>query len=50
MKGSNYKYIQDSQFLKQRRKLGYIFKKSIFGLGSGVDLVRRMELGGDLVL
>ena len=50
MKGSNYNYIQDSQFPKQRRKLGYIFKMSIVGLSGGVDLVRRIELGGDLAL
>ena len=31
-------------------KLAYIFKMSIVALGSGVDLVRRMQPGGDLEL
>ena len=49
-KGSKYDYIQNSRFLGQRSKLAYIFKMSIVGPGSGVDLVQRMQLGGDLEL
>ena len=49
-KGSMYDYIQDSQFPKQESNLAYIFKMSIVGPGSGVDLVRQMQPGGDLEL
>ena len=49
-KGSMYDYIQDSRFLGQGSDLVYIFKMSTIGPGSGVDLVRRMQRGGDLEL
>ena len=49
-KGSMYDYIQDSYFPGQGSELAYVFKMSIVGPGSGVDLVRRMQLGGDLAL
>ena len=49
-KGSKYDYIQDSRFPGQGSELAYIFKMSIVGPGSGVDLVRRMQPGGDLEL
>ena len=49
-KGSMYDYIQDSCFLGQDSELAYVFKMSTIGPGSGVDLVRRMEPSGDLVL
>ena len=49
-KGSKYDYIQDSRFPRQGSELAYIFKMSTVGLGSGVDLVQRMQLGGDLEL
>ena len=41
-KGSRYDYIHDSCFPGQGSDLAYIFKMSTVGLGSGVDLVRRM--------
>ena len=47
-KGSLYDYIQDSCFPRQGSDLAYIFKMSIVGPGSGVDLVKRMQLGDDL--
>jgi hypothetical protein len=45
---SPYAYIQDSVFLGQDKKKVYLFKMSEEGPGSGVDLVRRMQVGGDL--
>ena len=47
-KGSRYDYIHDSCFPGQGSDLAYIFKMSTVGLGSGVDLVRRMQRGGNL--
>ena len=41
-KVSRYDYIHDSCFPRQGSDLAYIFKMSTIGLGSGVDLVRRM--------
>ena len=49
-KGSKYDYIQDSRFPGQGSDLAYLFKMSTTGPGSGVDLVRRMQPGGDLAL
>ena len=49
-KGSMYDYIQDSCFPGQGSELAYVFKMSTVGPGSGVDLVRRMQPGGDLAL
>ena len=51
-KASTYDYIQDSRFLGQGGSgdIVYLFKMSTFGAGSGVDLVRRMQPGGDLEL
>jgi len=46
---SPYDYIQDSCFPGQMvGKKVFLFKMSLYGLGSGVDLVRHMQLGGDL--
>ncbi len=46
---SPYDYIQDSCFPRQMvgQKV-FLFKMSLYGLASGVDLVRRMQLGGGL--
>jgi hypothetical protein len=44
-----YDYIQDSCFPKQMAgQKVFLFKMSLYGLVSGVDLVRNMQLGGDL--
>ena len=48
-KGSKYDYIQESWFLGQGSELAYLFM-SMTGPGSGVDLLRCMQLGGNLVL
>ncbi len=44
---SPYDYIQDSCFLGQMdgQKV-FMFKMSFYGLASGVDMVRCMQLGG----
>jgi len=44
-----YDYIQDNYFPKQQfgQKI-YLFKMTVEGDGCGVDLVKRMQLGGDL--
>ncbi len=44
-----YDYIQNSCFLKQMigQKV-FLFKMSLYGLICGVDLMRYMQLGGDL--
>ena len=49
-KASTYDYIHDSRFPGQGggSDIVYLFKMSTVGAGSGVDLVRRMQLGGDL--
>ena len=49
-KGSMYDYIQDSCFPGQGSELAYVFKMSTVGPGSGMDLVRRMQPGGNLAL
>ena len=48
-KGLKYDYIQDSRFPGQGSDLVYLFKMSTTSSRSGVDLVKRMEPGGDLV-
>ena len=47
---SNWAYIQMNMFSGQSNDSNkvFIFKMSKVGLGSGVDLVRRMQLGRDL--
>ena len=47
-KWSLYDYIQDSCFPGHKSDLTYIFKMSMFDLGSGVGFVRRMQPGGNL--
>jgi hypothetical protein len=47
-KSSTYDYIHDSKFPGQGDELVYLFKMSTCGQASGVSLVRRMQLGGDL--
>jgi len=47
-KESKFKYIHDSVFLGQEKEKVYVFKMFIEGPGSGVDLVKRMQPGGDL--
>ena len=51
-KASTYDYIHDSRFPGQgsSEDIVYLFKMSTVGAGSGVDLVRRMQPGGDLEL
>jgi hypothetical protein len=45
---SGYDYIQDNFFLKQQfGKKMFIFKMFMDGNGSGRDLVKWMQLGGD---
>lgn len=45
---SHIDFIQDSQFPGQGSSKVYLFKMSSGSPGSGVDLVRRMQPGGDL--
>lgn len=45
---NTYSFIQDSVFPCQGKDKVYLFKISEEGLGSGVNLVRRMQSGGDL--
>ena len=47
-RGSRYDFIHGSCFPGQGSNLAYIFKMSTVGPGSGVDLVRRMQKGGNL--
>ena len=51
-KTSTYDYIHDSRFPGQGSldDIVYLFKMSTVGAGSGVDLVQRMQLSGDLEL
>ena len=51
-KTSTYDYIHDSRFPGQggASDIVYLFKMSTVGAGSGMDLVRRMQSGGDLEL
>ena len=45
---SKFEFIHDSVFPGQGKEKVYIFKMLTEGPGSGVDLVRRMQLAGDL--
>ena len=47
---SNWAYVQRDQFLGQNDDADkvFVFKMSKVGSGSGMDLVRRMQQGGDL--
>ena len=51
-KTSTYDYIHDSRFPGQRSSddIVYLFKMSTVGAGSGVDLVRHMQPGGNFEL
>ena len=51
-KASTYNYIHDSRFhgLGGANNIFYLFKMSIVGASSGVNLVWRMQVGGDLDL
>jgi hypothetical protein len=42
------KYIHGNVFLKQGKDKVYVFKMLLDGLGSGVDLLKRMQPGGNL--
>jgi hypothetical protein len=49
LKANNgYDYIQDSCFLGQQFGEIFFFKMSIDRDGNGFDLVKQMQLGGDL--
>jgi hypothetical protein len=41
-------YIHANVFPNQGKDMVYVFKMLVFGPGSCVDLVKRMQLGGDL--
>ena len=43
-----FEYIHNSVFPDQGKEKVYLFKMLVEGPGSGVDLVKRMQLGGDL--
>ena len=45
---SKFEFIHDSVFLGQGKEKVYVFKMLTEGPGSGVDLIRRMQVGGDL--
>ena len=47
---SNWKFVQQNRFPGQGADMDkvFVFKMSEVGLGNGVDLVKRMQLGGDL--
>ena len=47
-KESKFEFIYNSVFPRQGKEKVYIFKMLTEGPGSGVDLVRRMQTGGDL--
>lgn len=47
-KTSRYDYVQESVFPGQGSNKVFLFKMSIEGPGSGFDLVKRMQPGGDL--
>ena len=51
-KAFTYDYLQDSRFLGHNgiSDIIYFFKMSISRVGSGVDLVHKMQSGGDLKL
>ena len=45
---SKFEFIHDSVFPGQGKEKVYVFKMLTEGPGSGVDLIRRMQVGGDL--
>ena len=45
---SKFEFIHDSVFPGQAKEKVYVFKMLTEGPGSGVDLIRRMQVGGDL--
>ena len=45
---SGFKFIHENKFLGQSKGKVFVFKMSVDGPGSGVDLVKRMQPGGDL--
>ncbi len=46
---NRYNYTQDNCFLRQfSNQKVFLFKMSIDGVANSVDLVRQMQLGGDL--
>ena len=45
---SKFEFIHDSVFLGQGKEKVYVFKMLTEGPGSGVDLIRRMQVGHDL--
>ena len=47
-KNSRFEFVHDSVFPGQEKEKVYLFKMLTEGPGSGVDLVKRMQVGGDL--
>ena len=45
---SGFKYVHDSRFPGQSKDKVFVFKMSVDLPGSGVDLVKRMQVGGDM--
>ena len=45
---NGFKFIHDNRFPGQSKEKVYVFKMSVDRPGSGVDLVKRMQPGGDL--
>ncbi len=45
---NNFKFVHDNRFPGQSKGKVFIFKMSVDLPGSGVDLVRRMQAGGDM--
>jgi hypothetical protein len=45
---SGFKYVHDSRFPGQSKDKVFVFKMSVDLAGSGVDLVKRMQCGGDM--
>ena len=43
-----FKYIHANRFPGQSEDKGFVFKMSVDLLGSGVDLVKSMQVGGDM--
>ena len=45
---SGFKYVHDSRFPGQFKDKVFVFKMSVDIPGGGVDLVKRMQVGGDM--
>jgi hypothetical protein len=45
---SGFKYVHGSRFPGQFKDKIFVFKMSVDLPGSGVDLVKRMQVGGDM--